>query len=89
MLEGDDRRNEPQRVRRAVMAVPPTAGYGLLKRPSPGCEGTDETRRVEMWRGGGRSNISVAAPFRLAVPEDGRFVIDSRQFHNIEPIQSP
>src|SRR5438477_5297780 len=25
--------------------------------------GTRERRRVEMWRGGGRSNISVAAPF--------------------------
>jgi hypothetical protein len=24
--------------------------------------------RVEMWRGGGRLNISVCRPFRLAVP---------------------
>jgi hypothetical protein len=53
------------------MAVPPTAGYGLLKRPSPGCEGTDETCRVEMWRGGGRSNMSVAAPFVWRCPRTG------------------
>src|SRR5690349_11586027 len=37
--------------------------YRSVKIPSPGGPATSETRRVEMWRGGGRSNISVAAPF--------------------------
>ena len=36
---------------------------GSVNRPWPGRSGTGKMRRVEMWRGGCRSNISVAAPF--------------------------
>src|SRR5437867_3434771 len=43
--------------------------------PEPGAKqtcrahaGSDVIGRVEMWRGGGRSNISVFRLFRLAVP---------------------
>src|ERR1700752_1355270 len=36
---------------------------GTVKGPSPDRAATTGLRRVEMWRGGGRSNISVAAPF--------------------------
>ena len=36
---------------------------GSVRRPSPGHAAPSKMRRVEMWRGVGRSNISVAAPF--------------------------
>jgi hypothetical protein len=36
---------------------------GSVRGPSPARPATSEMRRVEMWRGDGRSNISVAAPF--------------------------
>ena len=41
----------------------PSGRCRLVRRPTWGYAATGETRRVEMWRGGGRSNISVAAPF--------------------------
>jgi hypothetical protein len=46
-------------------APPPALGVGL------GCDGGNSRfslGRVEMWRGGGRSGISVCRLFRLAVP---------------------
>ena len=42
----------------------PNAGYVIGKETVAWARArVGEMRRVEMWRGGGRSNISVAAPF--------------------------
>src|SRR5689334_2127764 len=42
---------------------PPGGLLWLGEETLAGTSGATESRRVEMWRGGGRSNISVAAPF--------------------------
>src|SRR5215471_19176905 len=61
-----------------------TAGVRSVSRPSPGRSATTRMRRVEMWRGGGRSNISVAAPHmgvirsRGFVPSFSPFVSDPK-----------
>jgi len=46
----------------------PTCPVLLGKRSSLAAGGTSEMCRVEVWRGGCRSTISVCRPFRLAVP---------------------
>ena len=63
---------------------PNADGLGAMSRPSPELAGKTRLRRVEMWRGGGRTNISVATPHmgvirsRGFVPSFSPFVSDPK-----------